>query len=131
MRGRYLLAAALTLFVLPAAFSESPPVIKIEKCVVEADKDKAKTFDCQPNASRVCAGHPSCELPIGKNLTEENWLPNGETAWVTVKFSCAGSQDLVARTAPVERSRVTGLALPASRRRVVRVVNGVSPGFRR
>jgi hypothetical protein len=92
MRGTFLPAAALMLFVVPAAFPTSPPAISIQQCVVQAGKDKAETFDCRPKASAVCAGHASCELPIGKNLIADNWLPDGETAWVTVKFSCAGSR---------------------------------------
>jgi len=83
--------AIISLFCGPSGIiAQSQPVLHIEKCIVRADTDKTKTRDCTANAARICNGSSDCELPIGSNLTDGPWLPKGQTASVSVKFSCGG-----------------------------------------
>lgn len=43
--------------------------MKITSCTVSSTKDASKTYECSPEAARLCNGKDQCEIQIGYNLT--------------------------------------------------------------
>jgi hypothetical protein len=78
-KAKWLLSALVALLVdvslvkAQDAFVQSQSTsqtIKVTSCVVSSVRDKSIQQDCTSKASKACDGTPSCELPIGLNLTD-------------------------------------------------------------
>jgi hypothetical protein len=75
----------------PAAPSSQVPAPEIMQCVVYSDSDKSKQRDCLAQARSICVQKaPTCELPIGLGLTNNEQIDGDAKSWkkVLVKYRC-------------------------------------------